>query len=82
MNSIAKLFFLPGLVVIFISSCGSDVDPGILEGPPRSSEAIRQQDLKFFQTKESLMGVEEGCISNSFWGFACSYYLFYRCLYA
>ena len=57
MISIAKLFFLSGLVVIFISSCGSDVDPGIIEGPPRSSAAIYQQDLKFFQTKESLLGV-------------------------
>jgi hypothetical protein len=50
------LFFTLALLVI---SCGSDVDPGALEGPPRSSEAIRQQDLKFFQTKESLMVAEE-----------------------
>jgi hypothetical protein len=44
MSSIAKIFFLAGLVVIFMSSCGSDVDPGQIEGPPRSSEAIYQQD--------------------------------------
>ena len=44
MNSIAKIFFLSSLVVIFMSSCGSDVDPGKIEGPPRSSEAIYQQD--------------------------------------
>jgi len=50
------LFFILALLLI---SCGSDVDPGALEGPPRSSEAIRQQDLKFFQTKESLMIAEE-----------------------
>lgn len=50
------LFFTLTLLLI---SCGSDVDPGALEGPPRSSEAIRQQDLKFFQTKESLMVAEE-----------------------
>jgi hypothetical protein len=50
------LFFTLALLLI---SCGSDVDPGALEGPPRSSEAIRQQDLKFFQTKESLMVAEE-----------------------
>jgi len=50
------LFFTLALLLI---SCGSDIDPGALEGPPRSSEVIRQQDLKFFQTKESLMVAEE-----------------------
>jgi len=50
------LFFTLALLII---SCGSDVDPGALEGPPRSSEAIRQQDLKFFQTKKSLMVTED-----------------------
>ena len=44
------------IVITFISSCGSDVDPGIIEGPPRSSEAIYKQDLKFFQTKKNLLG--------------------------
>ena len=34
MSSIAKIFFLAGLVVILISSCGSDVDPGQIEGSP------------------------------------------------
>ena len=68
MNSIAKTFFLAGLVVIFISSCGSDVDPGIIEGPPRSSEAIYQQDLRFFQTKESLLGADSGDTSQILFG--------------
>ena len=42
--------------LFLLSSCGSDVDPGSLEGNPRSSEAIYEQDLRFFQTKESLLG--------------------------
>ena len=68
MSSIAKIFFLAGLVIIFISSCGSDVDPGQIEGPPRSSEAIYQQDLKFFKTKESLLGVDSGDTSQILFG--------------
>ena len=55
-QSNSPFFFTLALLLI---SCGSDVDPGALEGPPRSSEAIRQQDLKFFQTKQSLMVAEE-----------------------
>ena len=54
-----KLFFLFFVITVF-SGCGSDVDPGNIEGPPRSSEAIFQQDLKFFQTKESLFGDDSG----------------------
>jgi hypothetical protein len=50
-----KILFL-FLVISFLSSCGSDVDPGTIEGPPRSSEAIYEQDLKFFNTKDNLMG--------------------------
>ena len=50
-----KILFL-FLVISFLSSCGSDVDPGTIEGPPRSSEAIYKQDLKFFNTKDNLMG--------------------------
>jgi hypothetical protein len=68
MSSIAKTFFLGGLLVILISSCGSDVDPGIIEGPPRSSEAIYQQDLKFFQTKESLLGDDSDDTSQILFG--------------
>ena len=62
-----KLLFL-FLVITFLSSCGSDVDPGIIEGPPRSSEAIHNQDLKFFQTKESLLGVESDDTSQILFG--------------
>ena len=68
MNSIAKIFFLTSFVAILISSCGSDVDPGIIEGPPRSSEAIYQQDLRFFQTKESLLGADLGDTSQILFG--------------
>jgi len=49
-----KILFL-FLVISFLSGCGSDVDPGTIEGPPRSSEAIYKQDLKFFQTKKRLL---------------------------
>ena len=49
-----KKFLFSFIAIIFLSSCGSDVDPGTIEGPPRSSEAIYNQDLKFFQTKEKL----------------------------
>ena len=68
MSSIAKKFFLAGLAIIFISSCGSDVDPGQIEGPPRSSEVIYQQDLKFFQTKESLLGTDSDDTSQILFG--------------
>jgi hypothetical protein len=61
-------FFLAGLLVIFISSCGSDVDPGKIQGPPRSAEVIYQQDLKFFQTKESLLGADSGDTSQILFG--------------
>ena len=55
MIPIQKKFLFSFIAIIFLSSCGSDVDPGTIEGPPRSSEAIFKQDLKFFQTKESLL---------------------------
>ena len=42
--------------LICLSGCGSDVDPGKIEGTPRSSEAIYKQDLKFFKTKDALLG--------------------------
>ena len=41
---------------ILLLSCGSDVDPGKIEGAPRTSEAIYKQDLKFLKTKDSLFG--------------------------
>ena len=54
-----KPFFL-FFAITLLSGCGSDIDPGKIEGSPRSSEAIYKQDLKFFQTKESLLGVDSG----------------------
>ena len=68
MNSIAKIFFLTSFVAILISNCGSDVDPGKIEGPPRSSEAIYKQDLEFFQAKESLLGADSEDISQILFG--------------
>jgi hypothetical protein len=50
-----KILFL-FLITSFLSSCGSDVNPGIIEGSPRSSEAIYEQDLKFFKTRDKLLG--------------------------
>ena len=41
---------------ILLLGCGSDVDPGKIEGAPRTSEAIYKQDLKFLKTKDSLFG--------------------------
>ncbi len=43
---------------ILLLGCGSDVDPGKIEGGPRTSEAIYKQDLKFLKTKDSLFGDE------------------------
>ena len=43
---------------ILLLGCGSDVDPGKIEGAPRTSEAIYKQDLKFLKTKDSLFGDE------------------------
>ena len=39
---------------MIIAGCGSDVPPGKVEGAPRSSESIYNQDLKFLQTKSKL----------------------------
>ena len=47
-SSIKKIFLL-FFGLIFLIGCGSDVDPGKIEGTPRSSEAIYKQDLKFFK---------------------------------
>ena len=56
MASLTKKIFLSFLGLILLIGCGSDVDPGKIEGTPRSSEAIYKQDLKFFKTKDALMG--------------------------
>ena len=60
-----KLLFL-FLVITFLSSCGSDVDPGIIEGSPRSSEAIYEQDLKFFKTKDKHINGDEDQLNRVF----------------
>ncbi len=52
-----KIFFLL-FSLIFIFGCGSDVDPGEIEGAPRSSESIYQQDLRLLQAKDLLFGDE------------------------
>jgi hypothetical protein len=52
---------LPVLLTILITSgCGSDVPPGEIEGVPRSSESIYQQDLRFLETQNKLFETKEG----------------------
>jgi len=51
---------LPLLLIILITSgCGSDVPPGEIEGAPRSSESIYQQDLRFLETQSKLFETQE-----------------------
>ena len=51
---------LPALFSILITSgCGSDVPPGEIEGAPRSSESIYEQDLRFLETKSKLLENQE-----------------------
>ena len=68
MLSSAKKFFLSSLGLIFLFGCGSDVDPGKIEGAPRSSEAIYKQDLKFFKTKDTLLGENSSETSQILFG--------------
>ena len=68
MIPIQKKFLFSFIAIIFLSSCGSDVDPGTIEGAPRSSEAIFKQDLKFFQTKERLLVDDSGDKSQILFG--------------
>ena len=44
MIPIEKKLLFSFILIIILSGCGSDVDPGTIEGPPRSSEAIYKQD--------------------------------------
>ena len=39
-----KFLFCSFIAINLLFGCGSDVDPGKVEGPPRSSEAIYKQD--------------------------------------
>ena len=41
--------------LVFLAGCGSDVPPGNIEGAPRSSDSIYQQDARFFETKDNLL---------------------------
>jgi len=51
---------LPLLFIILITSgCGSDVPPGEIEGVPRSSESIYNQDLRFLETQSKLFETQE-----------------------
>ena len=54
--------------LFLLVGCGSDVDPGSLEGDPRSSESIYEQDLRFFQTKENLLGSNQDDSSQILFG--------------
>ena len=67
LSSIKKILLsFSGLV--FLIGCGSDVDPGNIEGAPRSSEAIYKQDLKFFKTKDELLGEDSSETSQILFG--------------
>jgi len=61
-----RLFFI--FIPIFLVGCGSDVDPGEIEGSPRSTESIYQQDLKFFKTKDALLGPDSADTSQILFG--------------
>ena len=63
-----KKKFLSFFGLIFLIGCGSDVDPGKIEGTPRSSEAIYKQDLKFFKTKDALLGEDSSETSQILFG--------------
>jgi hypothetical protein len=63
-----KKTFLLFNFLFFLSGCGSDVDPGSLEGNPRASESIYEQDLRFFQTKENLLGSNQDDSSQILFG--------------
>ena len=68
MVSSTKKIFLSFFGLIFFIGCGSDVDPGKIEGTPRSSEAIYKQDLKFFKTKDALLGENSSETSQILFG--------------
>ena len=68
MVSSSKKILLSLFGLIFLLGCGSDVDPGEIEGAPRSSEAIYKQDLKFFKTKDALLGEDSSDSSQILFG--------------
>ena len=68
MVSSSKKILLTFFGLMFLLGCGSDVDPGKIEGAPRSSEAIYKQDLKFFKTKDELLGEDSSETSQILFG--------------
>ena len=64
----SKKIFLTFFGLMFLLGCGSDVDPGKIEGAPRSSESIYKQDLNFFRTKDALLGGDSSDASQILFG--------------
>ena len=68
MVSSSKKILLTFFGLMFLLGCGSDVDPGKIEGAPRSSESIYKQDLNFFRTKDTLLGEDSSDASQILFG--------------
>ncbi len=68
MVSSSKKILLTFFGLMFLLGCGSDVDPGKIEGAPRSSESIYKQDLNFFRTKDALFGEDSSDSSQILFG--------------
>ena len=68
MVSSSKKILLTSFGLMLLLGCGSDVDPGKIEGAPRSSESIYKQDLNFFMTKDALLGGDSSDASQILFG--------------
>ncbi len=68
MVSSSKKILLTSFGLMLLLGCGSDVDPGKIEGAPRSSESIYKQDLNFFMTKDALLGGDSSDTSQILFG--------------
>ena len=68
MVSSSKKILLTSFGLMLLLGCGSDVDPGKIEGAPRSSESIYKQDLNFFMTKDALLGEDSSDASQILFG--------------
>ena len=64
---ISKPKFSLVFIFLMIAGCGSDVPPGKIEGPPRSSESIYNQDLKFLEIQNKIFQ-DEGNRSQILFG--------------